>query len=134
MFKSNFFIKLMAVTVSLMAVGLLLFNTCLEKYYFPAFPFIVLYFFALTFITHNILVKISNVRFARFSSVYMLITGIKMFVNIGFLVIFIWQHPKTAFPFLISFLVVYFSYTIFEVVALLSHFKSRNSPPTIIVH
>ncbi len=134
MLNKNFFLKLLTITAVIITIGLLLFNTCLNKYYFSAFPFIVIYFFALTYISHSILVKISNIRFAKFSSLYMLITGIKMFVNIGFLVLYIWLQPKFVFPFLISFLIIYFSYTVFEVVSLLLHFKQKNNPPVIVVH
>lgn len=133
-FGKNFLVKLIIITIVLLTLGLLLLGTILSKYSFPAFPFLVMYFFAITFVSHNILVKYSKIRFARFSSVYMLITGVKMFVNIIFLIAYIWLNTRSAFAFIISFLIIYISYTIFEVVALLSHFKEKNEPPTIIVH
>lgn len=132
-FGKNFLIKLTVLSLILLVTGLILFNTCLSLYSFPAFPFLIIYFFAITFITHSILVKYANIRFARFSSVYMLITGVKMFVNIIFIAIYIWLYTKSAFAFIISFLVTYITYTILEVVLLLSHFKEKNQPPTIIV-
>lgn len=130
----NFLIKLIAITIVLITIGLILFNTCLSVYSFPAFPFLILYFFSITFITHSILVKYANIRFARFSSIYMLITGVKLFINIIFLVIYIWLYSTTAFAFIISFLITYVSYTVFEVISLLSDLKEKNQPPTIIVH
>ena len=130
----NFLIKLIVLTFIILTSGLLLFNTCLSKYNFSAFTYIVIYFFSLTFLTHSILVKFSNIRFARFSSLYMLITGAKMFINIIFLAVYVWLYSKSAFVFILSFLVTYISYTVFEVIALLAFFREKNKPPTIEIH
>jgi hypothetical protein len=132
--SKSFLIKLIVITTILLGVGLLLFSTILTAYAFPAFPFLIIYFFSITFLTHSILVKYADIRFARFSTIYMLITGVKLFVNIIFLVIYIWLYTKTAFPFIICFLITYITYTVFEVVSLLAHFKEKNQPPSIIVH
>ncbi|MBI5218318.1 MAG: hypothetical protein HY958_05255 [Bacteroidia bacterium] len=129
-----FIIKLTVLSVVFLAVGFLILSGCFTQYYFTSFPFLICYFFILTLTSHFILLKIENLRFAKFSSYFMLITGIKMFMNILFIVIHVWFQRKTAFPFLISFILLYLGYTLFEVISLLIHYKKKNSPPTIIVH
>ncbi len=121
--------------ISLLCFGLstLLFNFCCGQYYFKALPLLPLYFFLLYAITHYLLLKKADAKFGKFSAMFILMTGIKMILNITIIVIYVFQDKTRAIPFLIVFICYYIIFTIFEVVSLLNYFKKKKTEPTVLV-
>lgn len=85
----------------------------------PALPFIVLFFFVITLTTIYIVLRNTTGTDGRkFVSSYMLSRIIKIFSCLIFLVLYLLLNKNDSLRFAIAFLVIYFLYSIFEVVVL----------------
>ena len=114
----KFAYQLIIFSAIMAAVGVV-FQLLLPKYASPAIPFIVLFFFIITLLTlYIVLRKPSQVSGRKFIAGYMLSRIIKIFSVLIFLILYIVLNKTDRIPFAIAFLVVYFAYSVFEVVAL----------------
>lgn len=103
----------------ILAGASLLFQLICPKYATPALPFIVLFFFVITLTTIYIVLRNTTGTDGRkFVSSYMLSRIIKIFSCLIFLVLYLLLNKNDSLRFAIAFLVIYFLYSIFEVVIL----------------
>jgi len=82
----------------------------------PTIPFIIVFFFCITLFALFIVLKTSSHK--RFIFSYMLSRIIKMTAILLFLILYIIFYEEDRWNFAIAFLTIYFSYSIFEIVAL----------------
>lgn len=91
----------------------------IPQYSSPALPFIVLFFFVITLLSlYIVLRKESRQQDKKFISSYLLSRLIKFFSCLVFLVLYILLCPKDRWLFAISFIIIYFLFSVFEVVIL----------------
>lgn len=92
----------------------------LPQYSTPAMPFIVLFFFVVSLFTLYIVLRDDIGRNERrFVSSYMLSRIIKFFSCILFVVLYLFLCPDSdRIRFVVAFLIIYFMYSVFEVVIL----------------
>lgn len=96
-----------------------LFQWLCPAYASPALPFIVLFFFVITLTTIYIVLRNTTGTDGRkFVSSYMLSRIIKIFSCLIFLVLYLLLNKNDSLRFAIAFLVIYFLYSIFEVIVL----------------
>ncbi|MCQ2276257.1 MAG: hypothetical protein MJZ87_04875 [Bacteroidales bacterium] len=96
-----------------------IFQWLCPAYATPALPFIVLFFFVITLTTIYIVLRNTTGTDGRkFVSSYMLSRIIKIFSCLIFLVLYLLLNKNDSLRFAIAFLVIYFLYSIFEVVVL----------------
>jgi hypothetical protein len=107
-------------------ISFILFKTIFSEYSIPVFWVLLLVLAFATAIIHLVLLKLTNSSSSRFFSQFFLVTGIKMIFLLAFIVAYSFLHPKQAVPFLISFLSLYFVYTVFEVLIIVPFFKKPN--------
>jgi len=123
--KKNIY-TLIAFSVVIAALGAL-FQWISGKYELrmasPAIPFIVIYFFCITFFTVYIVTNANSGK--RFIFNYMLSRIIKITTILLFLVLYIIFNNEDRWNFAIAFLIIYFAYSIFEIVVL----KKNNEKP-----
>ncbi|MCQ2283317.1 MAG: hypothetical protein MJZ57_00280 [Bacteroidales bacterium] len=105
---------------SVIIAGLsLLFQIICPKIASPALPFIVLFFMIITLFTMYIVLHDDKAKAEkRFVSNYLLSRIIKLISCLLFVVLYVILNRKDAWNFAIAFLVIYFLYSIFEVVVL----------------
>lgn len=86
----------------------------------PALPFIVLFFFAVSLFTLYIVLRDDTGRTDRkFVSGYMLSRMVKFFSCIIFIVLYLLLCPPSdRLRFVAAFLIIYFAYSVFEVIIL----------------
>lgn len=100
----------------------------LPQYCTPAMPFIVLFFFVVTLFTLYIVLRDDigkNER--RFVSNYMLSRIIKFFSCILFMALYLFFCPDSdRIRFVVAFLMIYFMYSVFEVVILKKENGRKN--------
>jgi L-asparagine transporter-like permease len=114
----KFAFRLIIFSAIMAAVGVV-FQLILPQYASPAIPFIVIFFFIITLFTlYVVLRKPSQVSGRKFIAGYMLSRIIKIFSTLAFLILYMIFNKIDRIPFAIAFLVVYFAYSVFEVVAL----------------
>lgn len=93
-----------------------LFQWLFPQYASPALPFIVLFFFIITLLTMFIVLREDKGKEEKkFVSSYMLSRVIKLLSCLIFLLVYVLVKKEDAMRFAISFLAIYFLYSIFEV-------------------
>lgn len=108
--------RLMIFSVIMAVIGVV-FQWTLPQYASVAIPFIIIFFFLLTFFTLYLVLKASNSN-KKFIFGYMVSRIIKMITMLLFLILYIVFNEEDKWNFAIAFLTIYFSYSIFEIVAL----------------
>lgn len=97
----------------------------------PALPFIVLFFFVITLFTMFVVMRDDQGKEGkRFVSNYMLSRVVKLLSCLLFLLLYLFLNRADAIRFAIAFLVIYFLYSIFEVVLLRMENKEIQTKPT----
>ena len=118
--------RLLIFAISIGIIFFVVFKYLLAQYYLPVFPFLIIFFTIISILIHYILLKASNFRIAKFSTFFMGSTTAKLFIYVIFLVIYVLVDKLNAVPFLLTFFVLYFLFTIFETFSLLIDLKEKN--------
>ena len=106
-----------------------LFQWLCPDYASPALPFIVLFFCIITLFTIYIVLRDERGKAQdRFISNYYLSRIIKIFSCLIFLVTYMLLNKPDALRFAVAFLVVYFLYSVFEVVVLKKEMSDMDKP------
>ena len=105
---------------SIVVAGLAaLFQWLAPAYASPALPFIVLFFFIITLFTIFVVLRDDQGKDGqRFVSGYLLSRIIKLFSCLLFLFLYILINKEDAWKFGIAFIIIYFLFSIFEVLLL----------------
>ena len=125
MFESQrrFIFTLLFIALVITTLGYCLFLFFIPQYYFPHFPVIPAFLLVVTFTVHIYLIKSSENNPRKFTSKYLGAMGLKMFIYLVFLVVFLFIDNAHAVPFLVSFLVTYAAFTLYEVISILNYLK-----------
>ena len=114
----KFAFRLIIFSVVMAASGVV-FQWILPQYASPAIPFIVIFFFLLTLFTLYVVLRTQHqVSGKKFIAGYMVSRIVKMLSIVLFLVLYLILNHEDRWNFAIAFLLIYFSYSIFEIVAL----------------
>jgi len=122
-FLRKFVFRLALMALVLTCLGYGLFYYFFPESYFPFFPVIPAFLFLVTIVVHYYLVKASRGDSRKFTVRYMGSLGLKILVYICFIIVFLVVDFSSAIPFLVSFLVMYGAFTLFEVISILNAFK-----------
>lgn len=122
----KFYYKLAIFSTIVTLIAILLYNTVLKSYYVSQFPITLIVFILITGGIFYILWRDDKKEKGKFNQLFLMGTTVKILVLLTFLAIILIIDRKNAVPFLISFLVLYFLFTIFEVVSILSFVKSKK--------
>jgi len=124
----KFSVRLIVFSAIVAALSVIM-QLALPQYSTPMLPFIVLFFFVITLFTLYIVLRDDNGKNERrFVSSYMLSRIIKFFSCILFLVLYLVLCPeKDRIRFAVAFLIIYFLYSIFEVVILKKENEHQHS-------
>jgi len=95
------------------------FQKLFPQYASPAIPFIIIFFFFITLFTLYIVLKTPHqVSGRKFVAGYMLSRLVKMFSIFLFLILYMVFNKEDRWNFTGAFIVIYFSYSIFEIIVL----------------
>lgn len=122
----SYIYQLGLISIVLLIVSVTLFLTVLNPWFNYIFPFVIVYFFLFNSIQHFRLLKLSKADPRVFHTNYMAWFGIKMFLNLSFIITYALLNKSQAVSFVLFFAVCYVIYTIFEVVALSKTLRSGN--------
>ena len=92
----------------------------------PTLPYLFVFFIAVTLAGYYFILRSVHTKFIKFINSYLLVTVVKLFLFIGVIFLYLLHNKEDAAPFAISFFVLYLCYMIFEVVNLVSFFKSSQ--------
>jgi hypothetical protein len=122
----KFIKRILIFSAIISAIAVLLFVFIIPRFYLPVFPFLLAFFVISSIGVHAILTNAGKQKITRFSTFYLGSISIKLFLYIIFMTIYIVVDKSTAVPFLIAFLILYFLFTFFETLSLLSDLKNQN--------
>ncbi|MEA3443638.1 MAG: hypothetical protein U9R19_02805 [Bacteroidota bacterium] len=111
---SKTLIGLVIVSVVVFAIGAYLAKSIFPTYYLPVFPYLLLFFFLVNAGAHYFRMKANEGKPSSFPRKLMAINGIKIFVYLIFIAIYLFLQKENARNFLLGFLMLYFVYFIFE--------------------
>jgi hypothetical protein len=121
--QKRFITVLLILTLALLGIGYALFFLLIPEFYFPYFPVIPAFLLIVTVVVHIFLIRASENDPRKFTSKYLGAMGLKMFIYLAFLVVFLFIDTARAVPFLVSFLVTYVTFTTYEVISILNFLK-----------
>ena len=111
--------RLIVFSIVITAVVLVLQQVMPVQYVSPALPYIVLFFFVITLFTLYILLRDQAKKEAKkFVSSYMLSRIIKFMSCLIFLLIYFIVNKEDRWQFAISFIIIYFLFSGFEVIVM----------------
>ena len=85
----------------------------------PAMPYLILLSFSVTLIFHLVVHSASEKKFSKFISYFMLATVVKLLLYIIVIFLYVYQNKSDTLAFVITFLLLYIIYSVFEVINLL---------------
>jgi hypothetical protein len=97
-----------------------------KKFITPVYPFLFLFFMIITSGGYYFLIRATRQQFVKFVNYYLLITALKLLLFIGVIFSYCLLNKADAIAFAASFFVLYFCYSVFEVVNLVSYSKSLH--------
>lgn len=122
----KYIINLCIVTGIVLLVSAIAFLTVFKQWFNLIFPFVILYFFLLNSFQHFKLLKSSLGNPRVFHTNYMAWFGIKLFLNLTFIIVYVLLNRPEALSFVLFFGFCYLVYTTYEVIALTKTLGSEN--------
>lgn len=122
--KSSYPLVAIATGMILFAVGYLLKVGLGDGYYAEELPWLILFFEVSTILIHYLMTRNGNDNPKRFPAKFMGIQGIKMFVYMLVLVGYSLLLMELALPFVTSFGILYFMFSVLEVRFVLKDLKT----------
>lgn len=112
--------KLLLFTAITGLIGFLILAAVPEEYRSPAFPFILLFFFGVSFLVSHLMARSKGEKLSKFTNRFMLVTFTRLILYIGVILIYVFLVNRAdAVPFVITFFLYYLAFTTFEVIEML---------------
>jgi len=114
--NKKFTLSLVVFSAIIAMLGVL-FQFLYPKYASPTIPFIVVFFFCITFFSLGFVFQTKDNK--KFIFNYMLSRIVKIIAILLFLILYFVFNSEDRWNFAIAFLIIYFSFLIFEIIALI---------------
>lgn len=114
------------ISLALLVISVLLYLTLLKPWFNYVFPFVILYFFLLSSFQHYKLIKTAKDNPRVFNTNYMAWFGIKLFLHLSFVIVYVLLDRSQALSFVLFFGFCYVVYTTYDVVSLSNTLRSGN--------
>lgn len=114
----KFLVKLIIYTLTISMLAFVNYFVLPTNYITPSLPYLIPFFFLVTFFIHRMLVKSAEKNFSSFTRTYMLAATAKLLIYFTFVIVYALTHKEDAIAFIITFFILYLLYTLFEVVEL----------------
>ena len=121
----KYIIRLLIFSLLIAIIAFALYATVLSRFYLPVMPWVLLFFVLISLATHYILIKSGESRITKFSTSFMGVTSIKLFLYLIFIVVYLINDKSNALVFVISFFILYLLFTVFETSTLLKDLNKK---------
>lgn len=111
-----FVIRLFIFTLIVAVIGFVAFYFLPANYYTPAFPYLLIFFAAVTMIVHKLILNALEKRPSKFVNYFMLTTFGKMFFFLIVMVLYALINREDAVRFIVIYFILYLFYTVFDIV------------------
>lgn len=122
----KFILNLGIISGVLLVLSVVMFLTILEPWFNYIFPFVILYFFLLSSFQHYRLIYSVKNNPRSFNTNYMAWFGIKLFLHLTFIIVYVLLNRLQALSFVLFFGFCYVIYTTYDVVLLSNTLRSGN--------
>ena len=122
----QFIVKILIFTLLIYAIATVLFHTVLTRWYFAPYPYLLLLVATITTIGHLWILKASAQNTRRFTTAYMASVTLKLIAYIAFMLIYLLIDRTQVITFVLTFITLYLTYTIFEVVNVLKFIRKPD--------
>ena len=122
----KFILRIIILTILLAAITGLIFYFLIPKQYFDTLPLLLIIFPIISTIVHIQLLKSSQKSLSRFNIAFMLSFMLKMIVYVGLAATIISLETENRMSFIITVLLLYLIYTVFDVKIILDDLKKTN--------
>ena len=119
----KFIVQGFFITLLLAVIGYFLFTVVFNPYYQVILPFVLLFIFLFTTVIHAILLMTARKEPKKLVNRFLMLTGLKMMIYLLIMIIYLVISKQDSAPFLLTFLIVYLVFTIFEISSILSYLK-----------
>jgi hypothetical protein len=109
-----FVIKVIVLTLLLALTGGLLFMYVFPSHYSPVFPYLLLFFFLFTLISHYFQFSRIKASFSSFARAHMVITIVRLFVFSAVIILYLILTRNNIVSFLVVTGVLYIAFTLLE--------------------
>lgn len=120
-----FLLKISLLSFIILALATALFSTVLKSLHFTAYPYQVLLIALVTTIGHLWIVKAAGQNTMKFTTAFMASVTLKLMVYLTFMLVYLLYDHSQVIPFVLSFMALYITFTIFEVVQVLNIIKNK---------
>jgi hypothetical protein len=114
----------------LIGISLILFESLLKDYYLRVFPLQFTLVSLVTVFSHLRLMSAVHQNVRRFNTKFLSIMAVKLFVYLCFILVCLLIDRSQAVNFVLTFLILYMSFTIFEVYQI-SNFLKKDTKSSI---
>ena len=123
----KFILRIIILTLVLAGITGLIFYFLIPKQYFDTLPLLLIIFPIISTIVHIQLLKSSQKSLSRFNIAFMLSFMLKMFVYVGLAATIISLETENRMSFIITVLLFYLIYTVFDIKIILDDLKKINT-------
>lgn len=123
----KFLYKIILLSLILLILGSAFFYFSLQKFYFPAFPALFPVFIIVSGFSHYILINSAIHNQLKFNTAFMLSFIVKIFVYSLFVAISLYIDKTNYVSFVVTTMLFYIIYTVFDVVQILNFIKNNKS-------
>lgn len=121
----RFFIRELVFTILVAGISFVLFTWILPQYYLSVFWTLLAGIAIITGLVHFSNLRFGQKEFSKFSSRFVMMTGMKMIIYLFILIFYVFSYPENAKVFLIYFIILYLLYTAFEVISIIKYFRNK---------
>ncbi len=124
--ERHFFLKkLLLFCLVLIGLSLILYDSILKDFYMKVYPLQFTLIALVTLLSHLKLMNAYQLNARRFSTTFLSVTAIKLFIYLMFMIIYLLIDRSKAVNFVLTFLVLYLCFTIFEVFEISNFLKKK---------
>ena len=113
--------------LSISGMAILLYQSVLKGYYLSIFPLQFAVVILVTVISHLRLMNSVEQNARRFSTTFLSVMSAKLFIYLFFILICLLVDRSKAINFVVTFLLLYLIFTIFEVIEISNYFKKNQN-------
>lgn len=121
----NYTLRLLIFSALIAIIAAILYSTVLTSFYLPVFPYVLLFFTLISFLSHYIIVKAGKSRITKFSTSFMGISSLKLFLYLIFIIVYLLIDKTNALVFVLTFFIIYLLFTVFETSSLLKDLDKK---------
>jgi hypothetical protein len=119
----KFIVKTCLFTFFIFLIAAALFSTVLKTFYFTAFTYQLLLIATVTTLGHLWVIRASAQNTIKFTTAFMGSATLKLMVYLFFMLIYLWFDRSHVIPFVLTFMILYLIFTVFEVLEVLRFIK-----------